>query len=269
MDTLSLFQSLSVVPVLEVDGGNWPTFRRKFETHIVGAGLEEHFSKGNTPAESYEDVEAKPTKMTDESDDDFKKRADVWAEGETKWKEMARAWKRDDAKARMALGDVVQDSTFMEILEFKTFHEMWEALETHFDRIALHQIPNLKRCLNQMYCDEGADVAMHLQEMEWIYQQLASRNAKISDEDYVDAIIRSLPQSYSSLMISFLRIYDQMKIPITPAVILDVVRKEHWARQMVATPRNRRPNEITRHADTIGCGRGQGGPGGRGGNFHR
>ena len=108
-----------------------------------------------------------------------------------------------------------------------------------------------------MYCNEKDSILTHLQDMESIYQQLASRNAKISDKDYVDAIIRSLPQSYSNLMTSLLTIYGQMNIPITPAAIKDAIRKEHEVRQTATSSRNKRPNEIALHVDTRGRGRGR------------
>jgi hypothetical protein len=57
----------------------------------------------------------------------------------------------------------------------------------------------------------------HVQKMELVYQQLASQNMKISDKDYVNAIIQSLPQSYSNLMSSLLMIHDQMNTPIVRA----------------------------------------------------
>ena len=256
MDTLATIHLLGTVPALEIDGGNWPIFRRKFETYLDRAGLDEHLDKDNAPAKSYEDIEAKPMKQLNEKDDDFKKCLDVWNGGEAKWKEGTRVWKKEDAKARAALGKVVLNLIYMEISEFKTFYEMWEVVETRIERITLHQKSNLKGRLNQMYCDEMDDIIKHLQEMESIYQQLTSRNAKISDEDYVDAIIHSLPQSYSNLMTSLLTIYGQMKIPVTPAAMKDAIRKEHEARQTASTSQNRRPNETTLHTDTRGYGRG-------------
>jgi hypothetical protein len=87
MDSLNSFHSLSTVPMLETDGGNWPIFRRKFKTYMDSVGLDEHFSKDGAPAESYEAIEEKPMKKTNETDDDHKKRVIIWEEGEAKWKE--------------------------------------------------------------------------------------------------------------------------------------------------------------------------------------
>jgi hypothetical protein len=270
MDSLDSFHLLSTAPLLETDGGNWLIFRRKFKTYMDSVGLDEHFTKDSTPAESYEAIEEKPTKKTNETDDDHRKRMIVWENGEAKWKEGTRMWKKEDARARATLGMVLPNSIYMEISEVKTFYEMWETVKTHIEQITMHQKSNLKSRLNQMYCNEKDDVVTHLQEMESIYQQLASRDAKISDEDYVDAIICSLPQSNSNLMASLLMIHDQMNAPVTPAAIKNAVRKEHEARLRAATSRgrrpNERPNEIALHADTRGRGRGRGISRGRGGD---
>jgi hypothetical protein len=241
---------------------------------MKSVGLNEHFSEDNTPAESYEAIEAKPMKKVDETDDNLRKHMIVWNDGEAKWKEWARVWEKEDAKAISALSKVLPNSIFMEISETGVFHEVWKALETCIERITLHQKSNLKGRLNQMYCNEKDDVIAHLQEMESVYQQLASRNTKISDEDYVNAIIQSLPQSYSNLMSFLLMIHDQMNTPVTPAAIKNAIRKEYKARQTAAMSQgrrpNERPNEIALHADMRGRGRGHGrGRGasrGRGGN---
>ena len=119
-----------------------------------------------------------------------------------------------------------------------------------------------------MHCDERGNVIAHLQEMEYIYQQLASWNAKISDEDYVDAIIRSLPEPYSDLMSSVLTVRDHMGTPVTPAAVKDAIRGKWGALQMAIASRNREMNEIVQHTDRRGRqpGRGRRGSGGRVGN---
>ena len=271
MDAYTAIQTLATVPALDIDGGNWPIFKSKFEDYIESVGLEDHFDAANRPAQTYEEVEAKPTKKTGESDDDFKKRSDVWTDGEAKWKEQAKAWKKDDAKARNALGKVIPSSTYMEISSLKDFQKMWKKVEERIEEITMHTRSNLKGRLNTMYCNERGNVITHLNEMESIYQQLASRNAMISDEDYVDTLIRSLPQSYSTLTSSILAINRKMKMAVTPTEIKDVVRKEYEARQTSQAAKNRKPDEVALNADARGRGRGRrrgrgGGGRGRGGN---
>ena len=72
MEAFASMQSLATVPPLEIDGGNWPIFRRKFETYIDSAGLDEHFLEENYPAVSYEAAEAKPIKKSSETDEEVK-----------------------------------------------------------------------------------------------------------------------------------------------------------------------------------------------------
>ena len=115
MEALTSLQSLATVPLLEVDGGNWPIFRRKFETYMDSAGLDEHFIKSNYPTERYEDTEAKPEIKKEEDTGDFQKRVDAWKDGEVKWKEGVKTWKKEDAKARAALGKVLPNSVYMDM----------------------------------------------------------------------------------------------------------------------------------------------------------
>lgn len=130
MDSLSdVLRFLSTVPPLEVDRSNWPIFKRKFGTLMEIAGLETHFLVNNYPAGSYDAVEAKPKKVSGESDDALQKRIDAWKGGEDKWKEGVKAWKSENAKARAVLGRVIPDSIYMEISEHRHFYEMWEAVE--------------------------------------------------------------------------------------------------------------------------------------------
>ena len=108
---------------------------------------------------------------------------------------------------------------------------MWKALETRFEAPTEHQKSNLKGRLYQMVCNKKDNVIAHLEDMESVYQQLASRSILIPDEDYVDAIICSLPQSYSNIVSSTVNINCKMKLPTLPAEIKDVARKEYKARQ--------------------------------------
>jgi hypothetical protein len=89
------------------------------------------------------------------------KRVDVWNDGETKCKEGTRAWKKEDAKAKGALREVVPSSIYMEISEFRHFHEMWAARDT---RRAYHPPPEVERqrTFSHMYCDEKGNVPTYL-----------------------------------------------------------------------------------------------------------
>ena len=262
MDTLGAIQSLATVPMLDVDGGNWPLFKRKFKTHLQGLGFENHFDATNAPAETYDEI---PIKKDGETEEDFNARSKEWKEGEAKWKEEAKVWRKEDAKAMSSLGKVLQSSLYMEVSDVDTFMEMWNAVEARVRQITGHMRSNLKARLNAIHCDEKSDVIAHLNEMDSIYQQLASRDVKISDQDYVDAIIHSLPRSYSNLMTSLLTIYDEMDKPVTPSAIKNAIRKEYEARQTKAI-KNRKPDEVALQANARGGGRGRGrgGGGGRG-----
>ena len=240
------FEGLTTIPTLDVNGGNWLIFKEKFKTYLESIELDGRFDAANHPAEDYGGIYPRPEKTTHGSDEALAERMGIWKDSEAKWKEGTRAWRREDAMAKGALGGVLSDSIFMELLRFETFREMWEAVERRMVRSTRH----LKAKLNRICCDERGNVVTHLEEIESICQQLASQNVKISDKDYVNAIMRSLPPSYSDLLTSLIRIHDQCKAPIAPVTIKDPIRMEYGARQAAAVARNRRPNEVTLHTDT-------------------
>ena len=121
MDSFSSLQSFTSIIMLDVNGSNWSIFKRKFKTYIVSVGLDKHFQENDAPAENYEDDEAKLIKKGNESNNDFQKCLVVWEEGKAKWEEGIRVWKKDDTKAKAALGKVIPNSIHMEFSELETF----------------------------------------------------------------------------------------------------------------------------------------------------
>ena len=118
---------------------------------------------------------------------------DVWEEGESWWKEEMKSCRKDNAKVIAALAKVLPTSVYIDISKDKHFCGMWKALKTRFEALTEHQKSNLKGRLYQMVCNKKDNVIAHLEDMESVYRQLTSRSILIPDEDYVDAIICSLP----------------------------------------------------------------------------
>jgi len=129
-----LFESLTIVPMLDVDGGNWLIFKTKFKAYLESIGPDCCFDTTNHPAANYEDIDPKPKETAHESDDALEKRMGVWKNDEAKWKERVRGWNREDATAMGVLGAVLPDPIFMGLLGYNTFREMWEAVERRMGR---------------------------------------------------------------------------------------------------------------------------------------
>ena len=164
MDSFATSQ-LSVMPALDVDGTNWPMFKKRFHIFMHGAELSEHYSEDdNTPADRYDDIEKKPIKKDQEADDEYKKHLNDWKEGEAEWKEDTKKW-RNNARAMGALRKVIPALMFMDVADLRTFREMWNAIEEHIKMVTEHQKSNLRGELNQMVCSEKANVREHLDEM--------------------------------------------------------------------------------------------------------
>ena len=144
------------VPMLSLDGSNWPMFKSKFKDYVEGLGIFTHFDIKNYPASDYNKIKKKPNQGSQEPEADFKKRLTVWKEGEKEWKAEVLTWKKNDTRARSVFGRVIPNSMHMEISKRRdrTFYGMWTEVESWIKQITKHQRSNLKGILNQMKCSE-------------------------------------------------------------------------------------------------------------------
>ena len=114
-DSNSNFSILSTVPKLDPDGTNWHLFKILFANFMDSHVLERLYKPESYPAETYKDVETRPSKKDGEDQSDFQKRMDVWEEGESRWKEEMKSCRKDNAKAIVALAKVCQSHSTLRL----------------------------------------------------------------------------------------------------------------------------------------------------------
>ena len=160
MEYLDETKVSSNIPMLSLDGGNWPTFKSKFEDYVEGLGIFTHFDIKNYPTSDYNGIKKKPDQGSQEPEVDFKKWLAVWKEGEKEWKAEVLMWKKNDARARSTFRRVIPNLMYVEILKKhdRVFYRMWTEVESWIEQIMKHQRSNLKGILNQMKCGEQDNV---------------------------------------------------------------------------------------------------------------
>ena len=246
MTDVQALHSLSSLPPLDLDGANWTIFRQKFIWYLESLGLEDHLDADLYPSK----MEDKPESIKDEKPDERRARIDEWRTKKIAWMATNKEWKKDDSKAKSTLGRLLPNSLLLECQTFIDFVDMWDFLETRFQKTSYAQRSILKGKFHTISCGERDDVKAHLMELENIYQQLAARNILISDDEYIETIIRSLPLSYSSLTSTILTLYDTSTIlKLQPTYLKDVILKEYEVRQM-KMPKTKRSGEIALGVDT-------------------
>jgi len=218
---------MTCTPLLESDGNNWAVFSQKFKWHLEGLGLNTHFSRENYLKPC---TEEEPKQAENKTNKEFETNQMEWKTKLLEWRAANKEWIQEEGKAKSQLASAIPNSIFIECCQYTDFIDMWEFIETHFEKTTWMQKSVLKGKLNTMYCSEKSDIKTHLADMEGIYQQLASRNVYITDEEYCDTIMRSLPHSYQTIASNLDTILEYSNVTMTPAILKDHILKEYETR---------------------------------------
>jgi hypothetical protein len=95
---------------------------------------------------------------------------------------------------------------------------------------------DLRRRLQEMRCEEGGDIKMHLGEQLRIRASLAGMGAEIEDRDFYAIILGSLPESYRPLVSSINAAAKIAQKPLTPPELISIITEEYEHR-LLANPR--------------------------------
>jgi len=224
MADITTLHSLTRAPMLESDGSNWAVFSQKFKWHLEGLGLDTHFSKENYPTPFDEE---EPKDDEDDEDSKFESKMAAWRTKSLKWRGDNKDWVKDEGRAKSQLANAIPNSVFLECCQFTTFIDMWTFVKHRFKKRTRMQKSALRGKLNSMLCSKKSDLKTHLMEMEMIYQQLASRNVSISNEDYCNMIIHSLPPSYQIIASNLDTVLEYSDAKMTPSILKDHLLKEY------------------------------------------
>ncbi|CAA7035581.1 unnamed protein product [Microthlaspi erraticum] len=108
-------------------------------------------------------------------------------------------WKRKNSIARITLLSCMQDDLMCEFEEYETAKGMWEALKEKFGATSATKL----RRLNQRFSDykkrPNLSMRQHLRVMSNMIRELKNAGQIMSDEQQVQAVLRSLPESWDHM----------------------------------------------------------------------
>ncbi|ESQ50057.1 hypothetical protein EUTSA_v10002214mg, partial [Eutrema salsugineum] len=114
------------------------------------------------------------------------------------------AWKRKNSIARITLLSCMQDDLMCEFEEYETAKGMWEALKDKFGATSATKLRRLNQKLNDYKKRPNQSMRQHLRIMSNMIRELKNAGQIMSNEQQVQAVLRSLPESW-----------DHMKIQMT------------------------------------------------------
>ncbi|XP_075088083.1 uncharacterized protein LOC142170153 [Nicotiana tabacum] len=116
--------------------------------------------------------------------------------------EVYRAWKKTNSIAREIIVSYVVDELIRECEEFPNAHAMWVHLQRTYAGTSVTRLRQLTIKFDTFKKHHDQSIKQHLRVMSNMIAQLKSVSYILSDEQQVQAVIRSLPNSWKYLKVN-------------------------------------------------------------------
>src|SRR6266702_3201851 len=139
----------------------------------------------------------------------------------------AQRWKNDDGAVQQLIVTSVPDSIFNCIKEGTDAKTIWDMLKKIFEGRTRSLLIDLGRKLQNTKCGEDDDVRAHFELLADFREQLAAMGQSISDEQYTNTLMGSLPPSYDANVNIITTSADMSATTITPATVIRIITDEY------------------------------------------
>jgi hypothetical protein len=136
-------------------------------------------------------------------------------------------WKADEALVRQLIVASVPDSVFNCIKGGTDAKSVWDELKKIFEGHTRSLLIDLGRKLQNTKCGEDDDVCAHFEALANFREQLAAMGQTISDDQYTNTLMSSLPLSYDSNISIITTNADMSSATITPTTIIRIITDEY------------------------------------------
>ena len=195
---------------LALDGLNWVTYRDRMKYALDTRGWSDHL-------------------VTDKITQAYKDAGDV---GGIK---PEACWKGDEALVRQLIVASVSDSVFNRIKGSANAKSVWDELKKTFEGRTRSLLVDLGRKLQNTKCGEDDDVRAHFEALANFRKQLAAMGQSISNNQYTNALLSSLPPSYDANISIITTNADMSSTTITSNTVVRIITDKYDKRLLKKT----------------------------------
>ena len=208
------------VPKLSADSSNWVTFKDRFRWAIDARGmldqLENVVDEPTEPTVSEETSKSAPADSqggnTHVQSDELQYRNFLIRRSQ---------WCTAEATIKQCIASTVPDSVFNQIKTKKSAKGIWDALAAIFQEWSLMVAIDLRQKMQSVKCGDSEDVRTHFEKLANNRERLALMGVSLSDTEYANTLIGSLPTVYDPTISSITAASKLMKKPIDPEDVSD------------------------------------------------
>jgi hypothetical protein len=141
-------------------------------------------------------------------------------------------WMKEEMAIRQVIGTSVPSAAFTRIKGQKTVKGTWAALKRLYEEKMRGLSTDLMRRFRNTKCGENDSVRTHFKQMANVREQLAAMGKVISDEDYTDILLTSLPSSYDQSCTSISHSTRLSWQPLTADALVEMILNEFTQREI-------------------------------------
>ena len=109
-------------------------------------------------------------------------------------------WRKRDKKAKKEICLRVADEQLVYINQTMTAFSVWTSLQVIFESKGTVGIVNLQQDFFQTFAKDSTNMEEHMQKLHGIQQELNAQGHYISDTEFTNTLLTSLPDSWSAFI---------------------------------------------------------------------
>jgi hypothetical protein len=178
------------IPKLADDGSNWIDYRDCVVWLLESQNIDEHIENDTIPS-SYSTT------------------------GEVGGLKLDQHWKKEEMNIKQVIGPSLPCGAFSRIKGQKTVHGVWALLKQIYEEKTRGLAVDLMQRFRNTRCGENDNLCTHFEHLGSLREQLTGMGKLISDKDYTDILIASLPSSYEANISSISNSVELGSKPLT------------------------------------------------------
>jgi len=167
------FEDKITIPKLSDDGSNWVDYRDCVLWLLESQTIDDHIDHDSPPT-AYQN------------------------QGKVGGVEYADRWKKEETAIKQVISPSIPCAAFSRIKGQKNVKGVWDILKQIYEEKTRALAAHLMRRFRNTRCGDNDNVRTHFENLHNLREQLAGMGKLISDEDYTDILLASLPASYDS-----------------------------------------------------------------------
>jgi hypothetical protein len=159
------------LPKLDIEGDNWVMYRDRLLWTMKQFSMKDHIANDSPPAA-------------------------YTAKGTVRGLASADRWERKEHLIRTALGNSMPDKAFNQIKDTESVKEAWDILRSVYEDHMAALVSDCMKAFRNTKCLEGGNIRTHFHQLAVLRDQLTLLGQTITDRDYLDTLLTSIPRSF-------------------------------------------------------------------------